>query len=79
VTTVGELEDALQQAAKGDKCFFIETMMPRMDAPASLKKLGPVYARQDYGKSWEQRTTQEQIHTDHSSPYDLSSPIRELT
>jgi hypothetical protein len=47
------MEDALQRAAKGDNGFFIEIMMPRMDAPASLKKLGPVYARQDYGKSWE--------------------------
>jgi indolepyruvate decarboxylase len=54
VTTVDEAEDALQRAAKGGKCFFIEIMMPRMDAPASLIKLGPVYASQDYGKSWEQ-------------------------
>jgi TPP-dependent 2-oxoacid decarboxylase len=53
VTTVDEMEDALQSAAKGGKCFFIEIMMPRMDAPASLKKLGPIYASQDYGKSWE--------------------------
>jgi indolepyruvate decarboxylase len=53
VTTVGEMEDALQQAEQGGRCFFIEAIMPRMDAPGGLKKLGPVYAREDYGESWE--------------------------
>jgi len=26
--------------------------MERIDAPASLRRLAPVYARQDYGRSW---------------------------
>ncbi len=47
-TTPGEVEAALQ-AVLSDQLTFIEVVMDRMDAPASLTKLGPIYARQDYG------------------------------
>ena len=56
VSSTGELEKALVRAADANHCFFIEVVMERMDAPAALKVLGPVYAKQDYGKSWERRS-----------------------
>jgi indolepyruvate decarboxylase len=49
VETTEELEAALTRATRPDRLHFIEVVMDRMDAPASLKKLGPIYARQDYG------------------------------
>lgn len=49
VETTQELEAALTVATRPDRLHFIEVVMDRMDAPASLKKLGPIYARQDYG------------------------------
>jgi len=55
VGTIGEMEAALGAARDADKCFFIEAVMPRMDAPPGLVKLGPVFAKQDYGKSWQRR------------------------
>ena len=57
VSSTRQLEDALTRTADADCCFFIEVVMPRMDAPQALKTLGPVYAKQDYGKSWERRST----------------------
>jgi len=53
VISTRDLEQALNRAADSDHCFFIEVIMPRMDAPEALRTLGPVYAQQDYGKSWE--------------------------
>ena len=55
VTTTTELQKALETAQSADCCFFIEVVMQRMDAPQALKTLGPIYAKQDYGKSWERR------------------------
>ena len=52
VTSVDELEAGLKAAEAGDKCFFMEVQMDRMDAPEALKALGAIYARQDYGRSW---------------------------
>lgn len=52
VTTQSELESVLQDAEQSDSCRFIEVVMERMDAPASLRKLGPVYAHQDYGPGY---------------------------
>ena len=52
VTSPDELEAALGEASGGGKCFFIEVVMGRMDAPETLRKLGPIYARQDYGRDW---------------------------
>jgi indolepyruvate decarboxylase len=52
VSSVEELEVALEAAATADSCSFIEVIMDRMDAPNSLRKLGTVYAKQDYGQSW---------------------------
>lgn len=50
VTSTDELEEALQAASNSRQCFFIEVMLGRMDAPQSLRELGPIYARQDYGR-----------------------------
>ena len=52
VSSVEQLEIALEAAGAAKSCFFIEVMMDRMDAPDSLRKLGTVYAKQDYGQSW---------------------------
>ncbi len=52
VATQSELEFALQHAEQSDSCCFIEVVMERMDAPASLRSLGPVYAQQDYGAEY---------------------------
>jgi len=52
VASPDELEAALGEASGGGKCFFIEVVMGRMDAPEILRKLGPIYARQDYGRDW---------------------------
>ncbi len=52
VTSMQELEDVLQAESEPIKCCFIEVKFERVDAPESLRKLGPVYARQDYGRSW---------------------------
>jgi indolepyruvate decarboxylase len=52
VTSINELEAALEAAETGGECFFVEIQMKRMDAPEALKTLGAVYARQDYGRSW---------------------------
>jgi len=53
VHTPNELETALD-AEQADCCVFIEVVMDRMDAPESLRALGPVYARQDYGADCKQ-------------------------
>ena len=55
VTSPGELEAALDEASAGGRCFFIEVMLERMDAPETLRKLGPLYARQDYGRDWSEQ------------------------
>jgi indolepyruvate decarboxylase len=52
VTTVAELEGALTKAVRPERLHFIEVVMERMDAPEALKKLGPMYARQDYGTAF---------------------------
>ena len=52
VSSIEDFEAALAAAANAESCSFIEVMMDRMDAPESLRKLGPVYAKQDYGQSW---------------------------
>jgi indolepyruvate decarboxylase len=52
VATQSELESALQHAEHTDSCCFIEVVMERMDAPASLRRLGPAYAQQDYGPGY---------------------------
>jgi indolepyruvate decarboxylase len=52
VNSVSELETVLAACATPQKYFFIEVMLDRMDAPEALKKLGKVYARQDYGTAW---------------------------
>jgi indolepyruvate decarboxylase len=49
VATQSELDSALQHAERDDSCCVIEVVMERMDAPASLRRLGPAYALQDYG------------------------------
>lgn len=55
VTSEADLELALEDTAKSDCCCFLEVMMERLDAPAALRKLGPVYAQQDYGRGWMSR------------------------
>jgi indolepyruvate decarboxylase len=57
VNSITELEEALASCAEPRKCFFIEVMLDRMDAPEALRKLGKVYARQDYGTAWTAQTT----------------------
>ena len=57
VTTPSELEAALKAACVGCKLHFIELVLPRMDAPPTLRALGPVYAKQDYGLSWSRSGT----------------------
>ena len=52
VTSPDELDAALEEAGRANRCTFIEVIMGRMDAPDALRKLGPIYARQDYGQSW---------------------------
>jgi indolepyruvate decarboxylase len=51
VSSVGQLEEALQAAGAANSCIFIEVMMDRMDAPEALRKLGAAYAKQDYVKN----------------------------
>jgi indolepyruvate decarboxylase len=64
VTSMEELEAVLKAASEPNKCQFVEVKFERMDAPESLRRLGPLYARQDYGRSW----------TDSTRPSDLNSP-----
>lgn len=52
INSISELEAVLSECADRPKCFFIEVMLERMDAPDALKILGKVYARQDYGNGW---------------------------
>jgi indolepyruvate decarboxylase len=52
VTSMEELEAALAAVSERNRCCFVEVMLERMDAPDSLRRLGPLYARQDYGRSW---------------------------
>ena len=51
--TLEQLDSALHSVEQPDSCVFIEVILPRMDAPASLTALGPVFARLDYGVKWE--------------------------
>ena len=55
VSTADELEAALAAAGSAEGCRFVEVMLGRMDAPESLKALGRVYSKQDYGRAWAQR------------------------
>jgi indolepyruvate decarboxylase len=57
IASEADLELALEDTAKSDCCCFLEVMMERLDAPAALRKMGPVYAQQDYGPGWMSRTT----------------------
>ncbi len=53
VETVSQLDAAINAAENSRQCVFIEVILPRMDGPPLLKKLGPVFARLDYGIKWE--------------------------
>ena len=64
VTSMEELEAVLEAASEPNRCCFVEVRFDRMDAPESLRRLGPRYARQDYGRSW----------IDSTPPTDLNSP-----
>jgi indolepyruvate decarboxylase len=64
VTSMEELEAVLEGAFEPNRCRFVEVKFDRMDAPESLRRLGPLYARQDYGRSW----------VDSTQPSDLNSP-----
>lgn len=55
VETGAQLDSALQGLQSPEVCVFVEVILPRMDAPPLLKKLGPVFARQDYGIKWEMK------------------------
>ena len=52
VTSTEDLDAALSTCADPQRCYFIEVKFDRMDAPETLKKLGKIYARQDYGTGW---------------------------
>jgi indolepyruvate decarboxylase len=73
VRSISELENALGATAARQKCFFIEVMFDRMDAPDALKKLGKVYARQDYGRG---RMAELEVIRPQSqaAPYDIGLP-----
>lgn len=53
VTTRQQMEDVLTLAEVSDRLTFVEVVMDRMDAPQSLKALGPVYAELAYGPLFE--------------------------
>ena len=61
VASSDDLDAALAAAGHADRCTFIEVVMDRMDAPEALRRLGPVYAEQDYGRSWADRASPERV------------------
>jgi indolepyruvate decarboxylase len=50
VENLGELQAALEKAARADRLVFIELKLPMMDAPESLKKFADIFADFDYGE-----------------------------
>ncbi len=52
VDSLASLDAALIAVNTPDRPIFIEVMMAPMDAPASLQKLGPMFAHQSYGLKW---------------------------
>jgi indolepyruvate decarboxylase len=57
VTTEGELERALEEIEATAKFTLVELVMDKLDAPAGLRKMGPLVADYDFGARGPQVTS----------------------